>query len=655
MGASALGFVLTIAPPALTWSAWRASADLWTAVVASTPAGSRLHALGLSAGPTAGLLGSLSLLTALIVAHRAQAAPRSAIVAALVGLGAAILLTIALEAERLAGLRPSQSWLRVAAQFDLGVAVACAVGTFVIAAGVRLLRAAACDVAPGPALERAASDNHGHADWMPLAEARQLFCVDRAPLGGVVVGEASRVDQDPIGRMPFDSRDRASWAQGGVAPLLEFDLSWGATHGLVFAGSGGFKTVSTCVPTLLRYRGPVVTLDPSVELAPMLRDARVRMGRRVVTVDPARAEDTGFDVLDWLDVESPAIDADIRAVVDWICGEKPAATVKASSGSKHFFEGRGKALVEALLSDVVFDPALSRDERTLLTLSSRLAKPEKEMRDELDRVHNESASPRARHLAGQLKQLVQETFSGVYGNMSEQTEWLANPRFATLVSGSSFDTRELREGKLDVFLNIPLKVLETTPALARCIVGSLLNAVYEADGQVGARVVFLLDEVARLGFMASLARARDAGRKYGLTLVMIYQSEGQLLDHWGEDGRSAWFESASWRSYAAVGDLAQAKSVSEACGEHGVIATSEGDTQGITRQQPLTRGSKSLGSSETRSEQRRRLITPDEILQDMRTDEQIVFVRGRKPLRCGRALYFRRPEMVSAVAENRFR
>src|SRR5215207_5403477 len=34
----------------------------------------------------------------------------------------------------------------------------------------------------------------------------------------------------------------------------------------------------------------------------------------------------------------------------------------------------------------------------------------------------------------------------------------------------------------------------------------------------------------------------------------------------------------------------------------------------------------------------------------MRTDEQIVFVRGRKPLRCGRAIYFRRPEIVNAVA-----
>jgi len=39
--------------------------------------------------------------------------------------------------------------------------------------------------------------------------------------------------------------------------------------------------------------------------------------------------------------------------------------------------------------------------------------------------------------------------------MSEQTEWLANARFAALVSGNAFHTRELAEGKLDLQLSAP--------------------------------------------------------------------------------------------------------------------------------------------------------------------------------------------------------
>ena len=84
------------------------------------------------------------------------------------------------------------------------------------------------------------------------------------------------------------------------------------------------------------------------------------------------------------------------------------------------------------------------------------------------------------------------------------------------------------------------------------------------------------------------------------------------------------------------------------------MSTSMGDSKGVSRRQPLQRGTRSTSESETRSEQRRRLITPDEILQDMRTDDQIVFVRGRRPLRCGRAIYFRRAEMAGMVDPTRF-
>ena len=45
---------------------------------------------------------------------------------------------------------------------------------------------------------------------------------------------------------------------------------------------------------------------------------------------------------------------------------------------------------------------------------------------------------------------------------------------------------------------------------------------------------------------------------------------------------------------------------------------------------------------------------PHEVMQDMRADEQIVFVAGRPPLRCGRALYFRRKDMIGLVGPNRY-
>jgi hypothetical protein len=111
----------------------------------------------------------------------------------------------------------------------------------------------------------------------------------------------------------------------------------------------------------------------------------------------------------------------------------------------------------------------------------------------------------------------------------------------------------------------------------------------------------------------------------------------------------AWVDFTAWRLYAAVQDPETARELSQLCGEHGVLATSEGDTRGTSR-----RWGDAASSSTNRSEIRRPLIKLDKLLQDARADEAFVIARGHKPLRCGRAIYFRRPEMVAQVVPSRF-
>ncbi|MGC9271449.1 type IV secretory system conjugative DNA transfer family protein, partial [Acidiphilium sp.] len=65
-------------------------------------------------------------------------------------------------------------------------------------------------------------------------------------------------------------------------------------------------------------------------------------------------------------------------------------------------------------------------------------------------------------------------------------------------------------------------------------------------------------------------------------------------------------------------------------------------------------GHRSKGNTLTYHELKRQLIRAEEIMHDMRDDEQIIIPKSGRPLRCGRAIYFRRPEMVSRVAQNRF-
>lgn len=158
------------------------------------------------------------------------------------------------------------------------------------------------------------------------------------------------------------------------------------------------------------------------------------------------------------------------------------------------------------------------------------------------------------------------------------------------------------------------------------------------------RTLFLLDEVARLGYLRILETARDAGRKYGISLLLLYQSIGQMREAYGgRDATSKWFESASWISFAAVNDPETADYISKRCGD----TTVEVDQ--------VSRASQASGTSRTRSKQltRRPLILPHEILR-MRGDEQIIFTAGNAPLRCGRAIWFRRADMRACAGETSF-
>jgi len=492
---------------------------------------------------------------------------------------------------------------------------------------------------------RSTTDNHGHARWALLPEAQALWPGSNPAFGGVVVGEAYDPRQD---RGSFSPGNPATWGQGGRAPLLIDPCVEGSTHSLVIAGSGSFKTTSA-VSTLLTWTGSVVVLDPAAELGPMLETARRRMGHRIFLLSPDHAAVCGFNVLDWIVTASPLAETDVRAVVEWICGSPPVA----ADATAEFFESRGKALVTCLLAHMLWDPALPPGAKTLRTLRASVAAPESKLREILDGIHQNSPSLMARDLAGTLKELEDRTFSGIAATAAAATDWLSTSAFADLVSGSSFKTLDVVNGRTDIFVCLPLKALQSTPAVARCVIGALLNAAYEANGAVTGRILFLLDEAFRLGRIDIIEIARDAGRKYGITLQLLYQSVGQIVEQWGEAGKRAWYESASWRAYAAVKDPQTARELSETIGNYGVLAWSEAQNSG-THGRQLDVRSRSRGWNVTYSEGIRPLIRPEEIMHDLREDAQIVIPKRGRPVLCGRAIYFRRPEFAELAGANRF-
>jgi type IV secretion system protein VirD4 len=478
--------------------------------------------------------------------------------------------------------------------------------------------------------QRSPSNLHGNSDWMPMSIAHRMF-----QTGGIIIGEAYRPDNDS--------------KLGGQAPLLRYDGKVGSGHCLVFAGSGGYKTTGVGIPCALEWSSALVYLDPSAEVFPIVRAAREALGHRVISLNPEDGSG-GFNVLDWIDTSTDRSLMDIQAVVAWLAGEQPAERYD------DYFKHAARALLGCLLADILFAPGLLPEEKTLALLRKRIALPIPELRQLLEDIYAKGDSYGfgfPAQLAGNLKDITEKQFSGFYGEAGNLTAWLAVPSLARLVCGTSFETRDLLSGKLDVFINVPLKVLQSNPQVCRLILGALLNAAYEARGNMNGRILFLLDEVARLGYMGILETARDAGRKYGLNLLLMYQSLGQMTGTWGLQGRQAWFDSSYLKMFACLHDVSAAEFLSKACGEF--TAVSEGYTHGSGSSIGSTT-SKSTSTHETTSEQQlvRRLIKAEEILQTLRHDEQIVLISNCRPLRCGRAIYFRRPEMLIRTQSDEF-
>lgn len=524
------------------------------------------------------------------------------------------------------------TWDEVLSYLDFFAVIAAVIGFVIVAVSARI------SVVVSDPVKRAKRGTFGDADWLTMSSAGKLF----PPDGEIVIGERYRVDRETIRDVPFDPSNSETWGSGGTAPLLTYKQDFDSTHMLFFAGSGGFKTTSNVVPTALRYTGPVICLDPSTEVAPMVVEHRTSvLKRECMVLDPSNPV-AGFNVLDWIET-SQHKEEDIVAVAHMLLSE--SARFESSTGS--YFQNQAHNLLTGLLAHVVLSPEYE-GRRNLRSLRQIVSEPEPSVLAMLRDIQETSGSTFIRETLGVFTNMTEQTFSGVYSTASKDTQWLSLDNYAALVCGRSFRSSDIVSGKRDVFLNIPASILRSYPGIGRVIIGSLINAMTQADGAFERRALFMLDEVDLLGYMRVLEEARDRGRKYGITLMLMYQSVGQLERHFGKDGATSWIDGCAFASYAAIKALDTARNVSAQCGEMTV------EVQGKSRNVGWSNSNGGTRKSESLNLQRRPLIMPHEITQQMRKDEQIIIVQGHDPIRCGRAIYFRRKNMNSEANPNRF-
>lgn len=225
----------------------------------------------------------------------------------------------------------------------------------------------------------------------------------------------------------------------------------------------------------------------------------------------------------------------------------------------------------------------------------------------------------------------ENTFASVRQSITTRMGLWLNPRVDAATAASDFDLRDLRGGRLSLYLGAtPDNMLRIQPLYA-LLFQQLVDLNSRAlPGPADRPALIVLDEFARLGPAPVLAHAFAWVAGYGLRLLAVLQSPSQLRAIYGPDVAEEVMTNCGVEIVFAPKELKIAQELSDRLGAY--------TTDGRSRSRPtgLSPGRRST----TVSDQRRALMLPQELMQLPQT-ALIVLKAGLPPIRGRKIAYFR--------------
>lgn len=374
---------------------------------------------------------------------------------------------------------------------------------------------------------------HGSAEFMNERGVRSLTKGD-----GLIVG------RDPVSRR-----------------LIRYG---GPAHLVTVAPTRSGKGVGSIIPNLLTYEGAVVCVDPKGENARVTAAARRRFGP-VWVLDPFGASGewpSAFNPLDAIDLASPDAGDAAGLVADALVHDPPEHV-----GEAHWNE-EARALIAGTLLHVASDDVPAR--RTLAELRRRLTlapSPMKAMLDEMSRSAIAGGLV-ARAANRQLGKADREAAS-VLSSAQRHTHFLDSPRIVEATARSDLALGVLGEGAGTLYLVLPPERLATHGRWLRLMVAQALTALAGPGARRRRPVLFLLDELAALGRLDSVAQAMSLMAGYGVQLWAILQDIHQLRAAYGRQA-GTFLSNAGCLQVFNVNDQETAEWVSRLLGDASV-------------------------------------------------------------------------------------
>ncbi len=420
----------------------------------------------------------------------------------------------------------------------------------------------------------------------------------------------------------------------GNSPLIRLSQ---AVHTAIFAPTGAGKGVSCAIPFLLECPDSCVVVDFKGELARATMKRRRRMGHRIVLLDPYNMvtnKPDGLNPLDFIKADSPHMIDEIRDLAE-------SLVIRTGQERDPHWNDSAAAWIAAAAAAVA--QYGDSDDRSMQTIRSLLASsPEK-----LDLMikllcSSDACDGMLSRLGYQLTQFKDKELSSTLTTVNRFLRFLDTLAVASGTKSSSFDPNRLTQEKTTVYLILPPEHARAQSPLLRMWIGALLRGVVRGGLQEYSRVHFLIDEAATLGHLEQLDDAVDKYRGYGVRLIFIYQSLGQLKKCFPE-GQDQTLLGNVTQVFFGVNDPQTAEYVSSRLGEETIIIASGGTSRGATSQhsEGHVGGSYSRSSNSNNNWQQhgRKLLKPEEVMA-LPPRTAITFAAGVPPIRTRLMRYY---------------
>lgn len=462
----------------------------------------------------------------------------------------------------------------------------------------------------------AVSGNYGTASWQMPSPAMNYMAT---PATGVFFGKDSHPSLNAV---PIEEQ----WGK----PLCSFPKA----HTLIVAQTRTGKGTRVIVPTLLRYTGSIVVIDPKGENAAITAATRAQLhpGKTspVHILNP-------WGVLDW-QFEKLGLAPATFNPLDLIDRRKPRAvsiaqalanTISPSSGNAKddFWPESAANIIAAVILWVVYQPG---ETATLARVREITSLPRTKFRaDFMLKMAASSAFEGAiSELIGPYVDLASDTYTGVMGNVGKALRFMSDPLMKAATATSSFSLADLRREPSTLYIVIPPEQIATHRTWLRLLIASITQ-FYRSGGDdpkagpPAHRCMMMIDEFPALGRMPDMPSDLATMAGYGIDYTLVVQGLDQLRHAYDRSANTI-LSNCAFKWFCNVGDLDTAKYLSETLGKETVQTVGKSENKGWNP------GGQSSGESVNFGETGRPLLTPDEV-QNLGRDKAIVLYPESRP------------------------